>query len=66
MTRGLKRSQIGISEEMIQTYGESIFEMSHNIQVRRGDAVAGAVAAPAAARVSRGGGGGDTRARRER
>ena len=39
MTRGLKRSQIGISEEMIQTYGESIFEMSHNIQVRRGDAV---------------------------
>ena len=39
MTRGLKRSQIGISEEMIQTYGEFIFEMSHNIQVRRGDAV---------------------------
>ncbi|PPR11885.1 MAG: 2-hydroxy-7-methoxy-5-methyl-1-naphthoate--CoA ligase [Alphaproteobacteria bacterium MarineAlpha11_Bin1] len=39
MTRGLKRSQIGMSEEMIQTYGESIFEMSHNIQVRRGDAV---------------------------
>ena len=39
MTRGLKRSQIGMSEEMIQTYGESVFEMSHNIQVRRGDAV---------------------------
>ncbi|MGB0631503.1 MAG: class I adenylate-forming enzyme family protein [Alphaproteobacteria bacterium] len=39
MTRGLKRNQIGMSEEMIQTYGESIFEMSHNIQVRRGDAV---------------------------
>ncbi|MEE2997819.1 MAG: class I adenylate-forming enzyme family protein [Pseudomonadota bacterium] len=39
MTRGLKRSQIGMSEEMIQTYGESIFEMSHNIQIRRGDAV---------------------------
>ena len=28
-----------MSEEMIQTYGESVFEMSHNIQVRRGDAV---------------------------
>ena len=39
MTRGLKRSQIGISEEMIQTYGDAIFDMSHNIQVRRGDPV---------------------------
>ena len=39
MTRGLKRSQTGISEEMIQTYGDAIFDMSHNIQVRRGDPV---------------------------
>lgn len=39
MTRGLKRSQTGVSEEMIQTYGEVIFEMSHNYQVRRGDPV---------------------------
>ncbi|MEE2721126.1 MAG: class I adenylate-forming enzyme family protein [Pseudomonadota bacterium] len=39
MTRGLKRSQTGISEEMIQTYGEAIFEMSHNYQLRRGDPV---------------------------
>ena len=39
MTRGLKRSQTGISEEMIQTYGDAIFDMSHNIQIRRGDPV---------------------------
>jgi len=39
MTRGLKRSQTGISEEMIQTYGDAIFEMSHNYQLRRGDPV---------------------------
>ena len=39
MTRGLKRRQIGVSEEMIQTYGEAIFGLSHNYQVRRGDPV---------------------------
>ncbi len=39
MTRGLKRSQVGISEEMIQTYGDTIFDLSHNLQIRRGDPV---------------------------
>ena len=39
MTRGLKRSQVGISEEMIQTYGDAIFDLSHNLQIRRGDPV---------------------------
>ena len=39
MTRGLKRNQVGITEEMIQTYGQTIFELSHNYQVRRGDPV---------------------------
>ena len=39
MTRGLKRSQIGISEEMIQTYGDVVFDLSHNLQIRRGDPV---------------------------
>ena len=39
MTRGLKRNQIGISEEMIQTYGDTIFDLSHNLQIRRGDPV---------------------------
>lgn len=39
MTRGLKRSQVGITEEMILTYGDAIFDMSHNLQIRRGDPV---------------------------
>lgn len=39
MTRGLKRSQVGMSEEMIQTYGEAVFDLSHNLQIRRGDPV---------------------------
>ena len=39
MTRGLTRTQIGVTEQMIVTYGEHIWELSHNIQVRRGDSV---------------------------
>jgi cyclohexanecarboxylate-CoA ligase len=39
MTRGLKRNQVGISEEMILTYGDTIFDLSHNLQIRRGDPV---------------------------
>lgn len=39
MTRGLKRSQVGVSEEMIQTYGDVVFDLSHNLQIRRGDPV---------------------------
>lgn len=37
MTRGFTRLQIGVTEEMIQTFGEAIFKMSHNHQVREGD-----------------------------
>jgi len=39
MARGLTRDQIGVSEEMIATYGERIWELSTNVQVRRGDPV---------------------------
>lgn len=39
MTRGLKRNQVGITEEMILTYGDTIFDLSHNLQIRRGDPV---------------------------
>ena len=37
MPRGLTRQQIGVTEEMIQTFGDVIFRMSHNTQVRHGD-----------------------------
>ena len=37
MTRGLTRQQIGITEEMITTFGDTIFRMSHNHQIREGD-----------------------------
>ena len=37
MTRGLTRRQIGVTEEMIETFGDTIFRMSHNHQVRDGD-----------------------------
>ena len=39
MARGLTREQLGITEAMIATYGEAIFRMSHNHQVREGDPV---------------------------
>ena len=39
MARGLTREQLGITEAMIATYGEAIFRMSHNLQVREGDPV---------------------------
>lgn len=39
MARGLTREQLGITEAMIATYGEAIFTMSHNLQVREGDPV---------------------------
>ncbi|NKC14517.1 MAG: AMP-binding protein [Gammaproteobacteria bacterium] len=39
MTRGLSRDQIGVSEEMVATYGELVFKLSHNHQIRRGDPV---------------------------
>ncbi len=39
MTRGLSRAQIGVTEQMIEAYGEHIWELSHNVQIRRGDPV---------------------------
>jgi acyl-CoA synthetase (AMP-forming)/AMP-acid ligase II len=39
MTRGLTRRQIGVTEEMIGSFGETVFTLSHNVQVRRGDPV---------------------------
>lgn len=39
MARGLTRDQIGITEEMIRTFGDAVFRMSHNVQVREGDPV---------------------------
>ena len=37
MARGLTRRQIGVTDEMMETFGEAIFRMSHNYQERRGD-----------------------------
>ena len=39
MARGLSRRQIGVTEAMIESYGDLIFGMSHNKQTRRGDPV---------------------------
>ena len=39
MTRGLSRDQVGVSEEMIASYRELIFKLSHNHQIRRGDPI---------------------------
>ena len=39
MTRGLKAEQLGITPALVDTYGETIFKLSHNHQIRRGDPV---------------------------
>jgi non-ribosomal peptide synthetase component E (peptide arylation enzyme) len=39
MARGLTREQIGVTEEMIATFGDLVFRMSHNYQERTGDPV---------------------------
>ena len=39
MSRGLSRSQIGVTEAMVESFGETIFGLSHNLQRRRGDPV---------------------------
>ena len=39
MSRGLSRSQIGVTESMVESFGETIFRLSHNHQRRRGDPV---------------------------
>jgi cyclohexanecarboxylate-CoA ligase len=39
MARGLTRQQIGVTEAMIQAFGDTIFRLSHNYQVRQGDPI---------------------------
>ncbi len=39
MARGLTREQIGVTEAMIRTFGEVVFNLSHNYQRREGDPV---------------------------
>ena len=39
MTRGLSRSQIGVTEAMVESFGETVFRLSHNHQRRRGDPI---------------------------
>ena len=39
MTRGLNRRQMGLTEAMVEAYGDTVWELSHNIQVRIGDPV---------------------------
>ena len=36
MARGLTRDQIGVNESMIRTFGDVVFNLSHNHQVREG------------------------------
>jgi cyclohexanecarboxylate-CoA ligase len=39
MTRGLTRDQVGVNDQMIATYGELVFQLSNNHQIRRGDPI---------------------------
>ena len=39
MARGLTRAQLGVTEAMIRTFGDVVFTLSHNLQVRTGDPV---------------------------
>ena len=39
MSRGLSRSQIGVTEAMVESFGETVFGLSHNLQRRRGDPI---------------------------
>ena len=39
MARGLTRQQLGVTDAMLETFGEVVFRMSHNLQVRQGDPV---------------------------
>ncbi len=39
MARGLTREQIGVTDAMIASFGETVFGMSHNLQVREGDPI---------------------------
>ena len=39
MARGLTRDQIGVTEQMVQTFGDAVFDLSHNHQIRVGDPI---------------------------
>ena len=39
MTRGLNRRQLGVTEAMIEAFGDTIMGLSNNLQIRRGDPV---------------------------
>lgn len=39
MTKGLTRDQLGVTDSLIEAYGETVFRLSHNHQIRRGDPV---------------------------
>ncbi|MDE0943405.1 MAG: class I adenylate-forming enzyme family protein [Alphaproteobacteria bacterium] len=39
MARGLNRQQIGVTNAMVDSYGDLIFQLSHNMQTRRGDPI---------------------------
>src|SRR5215471_4731957 len=39
MTRALTRAQLGVTDAMIASYGETIFKLSNNHQIRRGDPI---------------------------
>ena len=39
MSRGLSKAQIGVTEAMVESFGETIFRLSHNHQRRRGDPI---------------------------
>ena len=39
MARGMDRAQLGVTDAMLAAYGDEIFRMSHNVQVREGDPV---------------------------
>ena len=39
MARGLTRAQIGVTEAMLRTFGEVVFDLSHNHQTRHGDPI---------------------------
>jgi len=39
MTYGLSRSRHGVTDAMVETFGDLVFQLSHNVQTRRGDPV---------------------------
>jgi non-ribosomal peptide synthetase component E (peptide arylation enzyme) len=39
LAAGLSRAQLGITDAMLETYGDLVFQLSNNLQTRRGDPV---------------------------